>query len=107
MPFRTASSRIYSSTRRLKSLSAQFPRPSSLTPSAGFTRTMSSLPKTMFGVTIEKTGGTDVLQWKSDLPLPTPKEGEILVKNEVTGINYIDTFVSTSSLLAKEGELTR
>jgi NADPH2:quinone reductase len=42
---------------------------------------------------MEKTGGSDVLQWRTDLPVPTPKEGEILVKNEFVGINYIDTYV--------------
>jgi NADPH2:quinone reductase len=52
---------------------------------------MSSLPKTMKAVLIEKTGGTDVLQYKTDVPVPEPKEGEVLVKNEFIGINYIDT----------------
>lgn len=51
---------------------------------------MASIPKTMKAVYIEKTGGTDVLQY-SDVPVPEPKEGEVLVKNEFIGINYIDT----------------
>lgn len=60
-----------------------------------FSRTMasSSLPKTMKGVVIEKTGGTDVLLYKEDLPVPELKDGEVLVKNEFIGINYIDTYV--------------
>ncbi|CAN9197300.1 nad-binding protein [Alternaria burnsii] len=53
---------------------------------------MSSLPKTMKAVLIEKTGGTEVLQYKTDVPVPEPKEGEVLVKNEFIGINYIDTY---------------
>ncbi|KAJ4346075.1 NADPH:quinone reductase [Ascochyta clinopodiicola] len=53
---------------------------------------MSSLPKTMKAVIIEKTGGTDVLQYKTDVPVPEPKDGEVLVKNEYIGINYIDTY---------------
>jgi NADPH2:quinone reductase len=52
---------------------------------------MASIPKTMKGVWIEKTGGTEVLQYKTDIPVPEPKEGEVLVKNEYIGINYIDT----------------
>jgi NADPH2:quinone reductase len=52
---------------------------------------MSSLPKTMKAILIEKTGGTDVLQYKTDVPVPEPKEGEVLVKNDYVGINYIDT----------------
>ena len=45
----------------------------------------------MKGILIEKTGGTEVLQYKTDLPVPVPKEGEVLVKNDYIGINYIDT----------------
>ena len=57
-----------------------------------FVRSMAtSLPKTMKGVWIEKTGGTEVLQYKEDIPVPEVKEGEVLVKNEFIGINYIDT----------------
>ncbi|KAF3003563.1 NADPH:quinone reductase [Curvularia kusanoi] len=57
-----------------------------------FIRTMSSLPKTMKAVVIEKTGGTDVLQYKTDVPVPEPKGDEVLIKNEYIGINYIDTY---------------
>lgn len=53
----------------------------------------SEIPKTMSGVVIEKPGGVDVLQYKSDLPVPEIKEGEVLVKNEYIGVNYIDTYV--------------
>jgi NADPH2:quinone reductase len=70
---------------RLASLNSQLDR------KAFHIRKMSSLPKTMKAVQIEKTGGTDVLQYKTDVPVPEPKEGEVLVKNEFIGINYIDT----------------
>ena len=67
-------------TLRLKQLNNQF------------SRTMAtSIPKTMSGVLIEKTGGVEVLQYRTDLPVPTPKEGQVLVKNDFIGINYIDT----------------
>jgi NADPH2:quinone reductase len=49
------------------------------------------IPKKMKAVWIEKTGGTEVLQYREDVPVPEPKEGEVLVKNEFLGINYIDT----------------
>jgi hypothetical protein len=91
MSLRLASSRLQSlqsSTRRLTALNSHLTRPL-------LARTMvSQLPKTQEGVIIEKAGGTDVLQYKTDLPIPTLKEGEILVKNEYVGVNYIDTFVS-------------
>lgn len=52
---------------------------------------MASVPKTMKGVIIEKNGGTEVLTYKTDLPVPQPKEGQILVHNDFVGVNYIDT----------------
>lgn len=55
-----------------------------------------SIPSTMKGVIIEKTGGTEVLQYKTDLPVPQPKAGEVLVKNDFIGINYIDTYAHCS-----------
>jgi len=57
---------------------------------------MASIPATQRGILVEKTGGVEVLEYKTDLPVPTPKEGEILVKNDFIGINYIDTFVPFS-----------
>lgn len=45
----------------------------------------------MKGVLVEKTGGVEVLDYRIDLPVPKPGEGEVLVKNEFSGINYIDT----------------
>lgn len=52
---------------------------------------MASIPSTMRGVVIEKTGGSEVLQYKTDLPVPQPKDGQILVKNDFIGVNFIDT----------------
>lgn len=50
------------------------------------------IPKTMSGVVIEKPGDVSVLAYKTDLPVPEIKEGEVLVKNEYIGVNYIDTY---------------
>jgi NADPH2:quinone reductase len=52
-----------------------------------------SIPTTMKGVIITKTGGTEVLEYKTDLPVPTPKAGQVLVKNDFIGVNFIDTCV--------------
>lgn len=54
-------------------------------------RSMAPIPRTMKGVQIEKTGGIEVLEYK-DLPVPSPKDNEVLVKNEYIGVNYIDTY---------------
>jgi hypothetical protein len=53
--------------------------------------TMAPVPKQMSGILIEKLGGPEVLTWKEDLPVPELKEGEVLVKNEYVGVNYIET----------------
>lgn len=49
------------------------------------------IPKTMRAVICTATGGTEVLDYRTDVPVPELKEGEVLVKNEYAGINYIDT----------------
>jgi NADPH2:quinone reductase len=48
-----------------------------------------SLPSTQSAVIIEKTGGTEVLEYKTDWKLPELKPGQVLVKNEYIGINYM------------------
>ncbi|KAI1828040.1 hypothetical protein F4861DRAFT_240333 [Xylaria intraflava] len=57
-----------------------------------FTRAMSSVPSTMKGIHIAKTGGVEVLEHKTDIPVPTPTDGNILVKNDFIGVNFIDTY---------------
>lgn len=59
--------------------------------------TMPPIPKSMSGVVIEQTGGVEVLTWKTDLPVPEPKEGEVLIKNDFIGVNYIDTYAHLCS----------
>ncbi|KAL1625224.1 NADPH:quinone reductase [Neofusicoccum ribis] len=54
-------------------------------------RNMTTDLQAMRGVIIEKNGGPEVLQYKTDLPVPEAKAGEVLVKNEYIGINFIDT----------------
>ncbi|KAL1953877.1 hypothetical protein VTO42DRAFT_2063 [Malbranchea cinnamomea] len=54
-----------------------------------------SIPTTQKAVQISKTGGPEVLELRTDIPVPTPKEGEVLIKNNLAGINYIDTYFRT------------
>lgn len=81
---------IFTTSQRLLATTRASAFSSQLAPTQNI-RTMASLPKTMKGVIIEKTGGREVLQHRTDLPLPEPKEGEILVKNDFVGVNFIDT----------------
>ena len=45
----------------------------------------------MKAVVISETGGPEVLEIK-DIKLEDPKSGEVLIKNEAIGLNYIDTY---------------
>jgi NADPH2:quinone reductase len=55
--------------------------------------TSNSVPKVMKAVQMLRTGGPDVLQYKTDFPVPVPGHGEVLVKNEFIGINFVDVLV--------------
>ncbi|KAJ5546223.1 hypothetical protein N7494_003808 [Penicillium frequentans] len=57
-------------------------------------RTM-SVPTTMKAVVVEQTGGPEVLQYKTSYPVPTPQEGQLLVRNNISGVNFIDTYFRT------------
>lgn len=53
---------------------------------------MAPIPKTMSGIVIDEPGGVEALKWKTDIPVPELKEGDVLIKNEFIGVNYIDTY---------------
>ena len=42
----------------------------------------------------EQTGGPEVIQWR-EVDLPQPGPGEILIRHEAIGLNYIDTYFRT------------
>ncbi|KAF4453369.1 NADPH2:quinone reductase [Fusarium austroafricanum] len=52
---------------------------------------MAPVPPSMKAVQINKNGGTEVLEF-NDIPVPKVGEGQILVKNQIAGLNYIDTY---------------
>ena len=43
---------------------------------------------------IEQTGGPEVIQWH-EVELPAPGPGEVLIRHEAVGLNYIDTYFRT------------
>ncbi|GAP86073.1 putative quinone oxidoreductase protein [Rosellinia necatrix] len=75
---------------------------------------MAPVPSTMKAVYITKTGGTEVLEYKTDVPVPTPIDSNLLVKNDFVGVNFIDTYFRTGLYpapqfpytLGREGEGT-
>ena len=67
------------------------------------TTKMSSLPSTMKAVLVTAAGGSDKLEYTDSQPLPKLQDGQILVKNEYAGINYIDTYFRTGLYPAPNG----
>lgn len=55
---------------------------------------MAPIPPTMKSVSISKNGGIEVLDY-ADVPVPTLKEGQVLVRNQFAGVNFIDTYFRT------------
>ncbi|KAL4802333.1 hypothetical protein BDV18DRAFT_164157 [Aspergillus unguis] len=56
---------------------------------------MPPLQSTMKAIVTEKTGGPEVLEVRTNHPVPKAEQGQLLVKNQIIGINYIDTYFRT------------
>ncbi len=46
--------------------------------------------ETMFGVALTGHGGPECLEWRTDLPRPEPKAGEVLIRVAAAGVNNTD-----------------
>ncbi|KAJ5746144.1 hypothetical protein N7520_011326 [Penicillium odoratum] len=64
-----------------------------------------SVPTTMKAIVVEQTGGPEVLQYKTSYPVPTPKEGQLLVRNNISGVNFIDTYFRTGLYASPKPEV--
>eukprot|EP00956_Cyclotella_meneghiniana_P008719 scaffold11898_cov69-Cyclotella_meneghiniana.AAC.9 len=60
--------------------------------SLALSRCMSSLPTTMKAAVVRETGDAHALKLESDYPTPQLKPGQVIVKNQYAGINFIDTY---------------
>ena len=63
----------------------------------------------MLAIQIQKTGGPEVLE-TVDLPIPRPGPGEVLIRHQAIGLNFIDTYmrgglypVQLPAILGSEG----
>jgi alcohol dehydrogenase len=51
---------------------------------------MTRMPETMSGVYLTRHGGPDALEWRTDIPVPTPAAGQVLVQVRAAGVNNTD-----------------
>ncbi len=49
-----------------------------------------TLPATMRAVLLTGNGGFDKLEWRSDVPVPMPGPGEVLIRIGAAGVNNTD-----------------
>lgn len=54
-----------------------------------------SIPSTQTAIVAVEAGGPEVLQFRTDYPVPVPDEGQVLVKNMLSGVNFIDIYFRT------------
>ena len=52
--------------------------------------TKMALPETMSGVALIGIGGPEMLEWRDDLPVPTPSENDVIVRVKAAGVNNTD-----------------
>src|SRR5271165_258102 len=52
---------------------------------------MSGHDNHMHAIQVSETGGPEVLHYV-EVPQPTPGPGEVLIKTEAIGVNFIDTY---------------
>lgn len=54
-----------------------------------------SIPSTQKAILVPEPGGPDVLKYTESHAVPTLSDGQVLVKNNFAGVNYIDTYFRT------------
>ncbi|EXJ84366.1 NADPH2:quinone reductase [Capronia epimyces CBS 606.96] len=54
-----------------------------------------SIPAKMKAILVPQHGGADVLQYTESQPQPKLSDGQVLVKNNFAGVNFIDTYFRT------------
>jgi NADPH2:quinone reductase len=64
-----------------------------------------SFPSVQEAVIVKEAGGPDVLDFRTDAPVPTPKEGQVLIKNTVSGVNFVDTYYRSGFYKSEKPEI--
>ncbi|MFT7053939.1 MAG: NADPH:quinone reductase-like Zn-dependent oxidoreductase [Psychromonas sp.] len=51
---------------------------------------MFTIPKTMKGIQLIGHGGPEMLQYRDDIPVPTPTANEVLIRVSAAAVNNTD-----------------
>ncbi|KAK6386813.1 NADPH:quinone reductase [Exophiala oligosperma] len=65
----------------------------------------SSIPSTQHAVVVKEVGGPEVLEYHTDVAIPALKEGQVLVKNTVSGVNFVDTYYRSGFYKSEKPEI--
>lgn len=63
------------------------------------------LPATQVVVVADTIGGPEVLRYCEEHPVPVPGEGQVLVKNVFSGVNYVDTYFRNGFYQSQKPEI--
>eukprot|EP00794_Sanderia_malayensis_P018149 gene18149-19959_t len=55
----------------------------------------------MFGISVSKFGGPEVLKFCKDIPLPKPGLKEVLIRVKAAGVNPVDTYIRSGAYARK------
>jgi len=64
---------------------------------------MMNIPKTMKGVQLTGHGGPEMLQYRDDIPVPTPTSNEVLIRVSAAGVNNTDINTRTAWYSKSDG----
>ena len=65
-----------------------------MTSQPSFRQTSSRAPRLMHAIEVSATGGPEVLAYV-ERPVPEPAPGQLLIKTEAIGVNFVDTYFRT------------
>ncbi|WP_150104426.1 alcohol dehydrogenase family protein [Shewanella sediminis] len=64
---------------------------------------MTTIPKTMMGIQLIGHGGPEMLQYRDDIPVPTPNPNEVLIRVSAAGVNNTDINTRTAWYSKNDG----
>jgi NADPH2:quinone reductase len=64
-----------------------------------------SIPSVQHAVVVEEVGGPKVTKYRTDVAVPMPQEGQVFVKNTVSGVNFVDTYYRSGFYESKKPEI--